>query len=161
MGIELLLWSWLSFSLPVQQENIAFAMHKQIQTQATPLSGIASFYHPRFVGRPTATGETFSNNDFTAASNHFKLGTYARITNLRNGKIVYVKINDRMGQPNRVLDLTERSAHALSFYEAGLTKVMIEPVIPEVGKREIANQLESRLAELYVKEEDEVEDNRL
>lgn len=139
MGFGILIWSWLSFSLPVQQQQLQLAVHKAEMTKAVQ-SGIASYYHPRFVGRLTATGDVFSNEKFTAASNHFKLGTYVKVTNLRNGKFVYVRINDRMGQPNRIIDLTQKAAESLHFISRGLTKVKIEPVPMIEGKRQILAQ---------------------
>lgn len=147
MGFGLLFWSWLAFAVPVQQQNVALSIQQEMMAQNS-LKGVASYYHPRFVGRPTATGEIFSNNNFTAASNHFKLGTYAKVTNLNNGRFIYVKINDRMGQPGRIIDLTERAATALHFVKRGLTKVVIEPVPAQVGKQAILAQREDGVAEL-------------
>ncbi|MBK7690624.1 MAG: hypothetical protein IPJ31_05740 [Bacteroidetes bacterium] len=60
--------------------------------------GIASYYHSKFEGRKTSTGEIFSNRKLTAANNFLKLGTKVRVTNLLNGKSVIVKINDRMNK---------------------------------------------------------------
>lgn len=105
-------------------------------------TGTASYYHEKFVGRPTSTGETFRNTGYTAASNFFKLNTYVKVTNLKNGKVVYVKINDRMGHPSRVLDLTKRAAKDLGYVNAGLTKVKIEVVDKNEGKRKILAQKE-------------------
>lgn len=62
--------------------------------------GIASFYHNKFEGRKTATGEIFDQGKYTAACNTVKLGSYVRVTNLSNGKVVYVKVNDRMAANN-------------------------------------------------------------
>jgi rare lipoprotein A (peptidoglycan hydrolase) len=140
MGFGMLIWSWLAFSLPVQQQNLQLAVQKT-EMAKMQMTGIASFYHPRFVGRPTATGDIFSNDKFTAASNHFKLGTYVKVTNRENGKYIYVLINDRMGQPHRIIDLTKRAAKALSFVQQGLTKVTIEPVPSRLGKMRILAQI--------------------
>ena len=60
------------------------------------LDGLASYYHDRFEGRLTANGEVFDNDKYTAASNHLKLGSYVKVTNVSNGEYVYVKINDRI-----------------------------------------------------------------
>lgn len=89
--------------------------------------GKASYYHPKFNGRKTATGEIFSNQNMTAASNHFPLGTMVKVTNKQSGKFVIVKINDRMA-PNssRVIDLTELAARELCFYNQGLCTVVVE-----------------------------------
>jgi peptidoglycan lytic transglycosylase len=57
--------------------------------------GTASWYGPRFHGRDTASGETFNQNELTAAHRTLPLGTKATVTNLQNGKKVEVEINDR------------------------------------------------------------------
>ncbi|MBL7764745.1 MAG: septal ring lytic transglycosylase RlpA family protein [Chitinophagaceae bacterium] len=91
--------------------------------------GIASYYHTRFHGRKTASGEIFSNQKMTAASNRLKLGTMVRVTNLRNGKSVIVKINDRMSAGNgRLIDLSHRAAQELCFIDQGTCKVVVEPI---------------------------------
>ncbi|MFT4062884.1 MAG: septal ring lytic transglycosylase RlpA family protein [Edaphocola sp.] len=103
-------------------------------------TGIASFYHNKFEGRKTATGEVFDNGKYTAASNHFKLGTYVKVTNQTNGEVVYVKVNDRMGHPSRMIDLAKVAAHELRFIGRGTANVKIEPVSTEEGKRQILAQ---------------------
>ena len=103
--------------------------------------GIASFYHDKFVGRKTATGEVFDNNKYTAASNTHKLGTYVKVTNLTNGEVVYVKVNDRMAANNhRLLDLTSQAASDLRFRNAGTTKVKVEPVSENEGRSRVIAQ---------------------
>src|SRR5690606_8694994 len=100
MGTGILFWSWLTFSMPAHQQELAKAATHEVKTEQTQVrTGIASFYHDMFVGRLTANGEVFSNHKFTCASNHFKLGTYLKVTNRSNKKVVYVKVNDRMGHP--------------------------------------------------------------
>ncbi len=54
-----------------------------------------SYYHDKFNGRPTASGEIFSNQKLTAAHKKLPFGTLVRLTNLENNKSVEVKINDR------------------------------------------------------------------
>lgn len=109
----------------------------------TEKDGIASYYHNKFNGRKTANGEIFRNSGYTAASNHFPLGTYVKVTNKRNGHFVYVKINDRMGHKGRVIDLTERAALDLNFKQRGTTSVKIEVVSAEEGRRKILAQNEA------------------
>lgn len=114
---------------------------KEIKTEKSQQkTGVASFYHDKFEGRKTATGEIFDNDKFTAASNHFKLGTYVKVTNQSNGKVVYVKVNDRMGNQNRMIDLAEVAAGTLKFRGNGLAKVKIEAVPSEEGKRQVLAQ---------------------
>lgn len=103
-------------------------------------SGTASFYHNKFVGRKTANGEIFSNTKYTAACNQYPLGTYLKVTNSKNGEVVYVKVNDRIGHPKRIIDLTHRAAKDLKFTNSGLTKVTIEVVDEQEGNRKILAQ---------------------
>lgn len=58
-------------------------------------TSFASYYHDKFEGRKTASGEIFDNDAFTAANRSIPFGTKVKITNLRNGKSVVVRINDR------------------------------------------------------------------
>src|SRR3954463_9517067 len=60
------------------------------------LYGIASFYSANLDSTITATGEIYTHGKLTAASNNFKLNTWVRVTNLKNGRSVIVRINDRM-----------------------------------------------------------------
>ncbi len=103
--------------------------------------GTATYYATKYEGRKTATGDVFSNSGYTAASNKFNLGVYARVTNLGNGKKVYVKINDRMGDVDRVIDLTHAAANRLGFLKQGTARVKVKVVRPGKGKRKIRRQL--------------------
>jgi rare lipoprotein A len=112
-----------------------------------PRKGIASYYHPKFEGRKTATGEVFTNQKFTAASNTLRLNTYVKVTNQSNGRVVYVKINDRMAASNkRLLDLTEAAAKQLGYRKAGLANVTMEVVSEEEGRDGILAQREALLS---------------
>jgi rare lipoprotein A len=89
--------------------------------------GQASWYGPGFDGRPTASGELFDQNALTAAHPDLPLGVMATVTNLQNGRVVEVEINDRgpfIG--NRVIDLSRGAAQRLGIIEAGLAPVQIE-----------------------------------
>ncbi len=105
--------------------SIFFSM--QLVAQVKILKGTASFYHQKFNGRKTATGETFNNNDLTAACNQLPLGTMVKVTNLKNGNTVIVKINDRMHAKNkRLIDLSYQAAKELDFINSGTCKVSVE-----------------------------------
>jgi rare lipoprotein A len=109
--------------------------------------GIASYYHDKFEGRKTATGDVFDNDKFTAASNQLKLGSYAKVTNLSNGEVVYVKINDRMAASNkRLIDLASVAAKKLEFHKKGITKVKVEVVSKDEGRSGILAQNEPKKA---------------
>lgn len=94
--------------------------------------GVASFYSKSLEGTKTATGETFRHAKMTAASNHFKLGTWVRVINLRNGKSIIVRINDRMHKKmalrGRVVDLSYTAAEKLAFIKSGLVRVKVVAV---------------------------------
>src|SRR4051812_22180956 len=94
------------------------------------LYGTASYYADKFNGRPTANGEVFSQNKLTAACNVLPLGTWIRVTNLKNGKTIIVKVNDRLHpKMKRVVDLTKAGARLLGYTNGGLTKVKVEPLV--------------------------------
>ena len=98
-------------------------------TKAKPkiLYGTASFYSNKFHGKQTANGEIFSQQKLTAACNVLPLGTWVKVTNLRNGKTVTVKINDRLHpKMTRVVDLSRAAADKLNYIKAGLTRVKVE-----------------------------------
>ena len=100
--------------------------------------GTASYYSSRFEGIKTASGERFSNKAFTGASNSLKMGTWVKVINVKNGKWVVVKINDkmhpRMKKKGRVIDLTRAAAQKLQFLNKGLAKVRLEVVEAPGGK---------------------------
>src|ERR1022692_4295924 len=76
---------------------------------------------------PTASGEPFDKRDFTAAHPSLPLGTLVKITNLRNGKAVVVRINDRGPVVDgRIIDVSDSAALALGFKERGVQKVRLE-----------------------------------
>ncbi len=98
----------------------------QTATKSKVLYGSASYYHNKFEGRKTSTGEVFRQSGYTAAHRKLPLGTKVKVTNLSNGKQVIVRINDRMGRSNHQIDLTTAAAKDLGFVRAGHTKVSIE-----------------------------------
>jgi rare lipoprotein A len=89
--------------------------------------GQASFYSNKFNGRLTANGEIFNQKKMTCACNVLPIGSWIKVTNLRNGKFAFVKVNDRL-HPNmkRVVDLTRAGAQKLGFVSAGLTRVRVD-----------------------------------
>lgn len=91
------------------------------------LYGQASFYASKFEGRRTANGEIFRHSKMTAACNALPLGTWIKVTNLRNGRSVVVKTNDRLHtKTRRLVDLTRTAAQKLGFIKNGLTRVKVE-----------------------------------
>ena len=89
--------------------------------------GVASFYAKKFNGRKTANGNTFSSLKYTAACNVLPLGTWVKVTNLKNDLSVIVYINDRLHHKNkRLIDLSKTAAQQLGFISRGITKVKVE-----------------------------------
>ncbi|MCE1236331.1 MAG: septal ring lytic transglycosylase RlpA family protein [Hyphomicrobiales bacterium] len=91
--------------------------------------GVASFYGGREHGGPTASGERFDMHAMTAAHRTAPLGSHLRVTNLRNGRSVVVRINDRGPfVKGRIIDLSRAAADRLGFVSSGLTRVSVEKV---------------------------------
>ncbi|HET9252369.1 MAG TPA: septal ring lytic transglycosylase RlpA family protein [Candidatus Eisenbacteria bacterium] len=92
-------------------------------------TGWASFYGPGFHGRTTASGETYDQEDLTAAHPTLEFGSRVRVTNLANGETVVVRVTDRGPYVRgRIIDLSVGAARELRFVERGVTKVRLEPV---------------------------------
>jgi rare lipoprotein A len=93
--------------------------------------GTASWYGENFEGKPTASGEPYEMYDMTAAHLTLPIGSYVRVTNLRNGKAVVVRVNDRGPVvPGRIIDLSYGAAQALQFRHRGLQRVRLDLVAP-------------------------------
>ena len=89
-------------------------------------TGIASFY---WQNQHTASGERFNPGAMTAAHRSLPFGTKVRVTNLRNGRSVVVRINDRGPfVRGRIIDLSKAAASQLGFVGQGLTKVDLSVV---------------------------------
>lgn len=97
--------------------------------------GFASWYGPGFKGKPTANGEIFDPNKLTAAHRTLQMPSYARVTNLENGRSVVVRINDRGPfKSDRVIDVSKRAAEMLDFINTGTARVRVD-VMPEESRK--------------------------
>ena len=93
--------------------------------------GVASWYGPTFHGIATSIGESYDMYGMSAAHKTLPLPAYARVTNLRNGKSVVVRINDRGPfVANRVIDLSYTAAAKLDMLKEGTTLVEVKVVTP-------------------------------
>ena len=102
---------------------------RPVKANAYSAVGWASWYGREFHGRRTADGEMFDMGGLTAAHKSLPLPCYARVTNLRNGRSMVVRINDRGPfVADRVIDVSARVANLLDFQHSGLTKVKVEYV---------------------------------
>ena len=91
--------------------------------------GLASWYGNDFHGRLTANGEVFDMASLTAAHPTLPMPSYARVTNLRNGKSLIVRVNDRGPyHGNRLIDVSNKAAELLEFKGNGVAKVRVEYV---------------------------------
>src|SRR6476620_3391433 len=93
--------------------------------------GLASWYGNDFHGRLTANGEVFDMASLTAAHPTLPMPSYARVTNLRNGKSLIVRVNDRGPyHGNRLIDVSNKAAELLEFKGNGVARVRVEYVAP-------------------------------
>ena len=91
--------------------------------------GLASWYGDAFHGRLTANGEVYDMTHLTAAHPTMPLPSYARVTNMKNGSSVIVRVNDRGPYANgRLIDLSKRAAEMLDYTHSGTAKVKVEYV---------------------------------
>lgn len=99
------------------------------------LNGVASWYGESFAGRPTANGERYDPNAYTAAHRSLPFGTIVRVTRRSTGDWVLVRINDRgpFGKRGRILDLSKQAARRLGMLHDGIAKVRAE--VLEEGRR--------------------------
>ncbi len=111
------------------KKNIYFLIFILLSVTATAQIqiGTASFYGTGFHGRPTASGEKYSQFALTAAHKTLPLGTVVKVTNTENNKSVYVKINDRGPFiKGRIIDLSTKAADILGYRNKGTALVKIE-----------------------------------
>jgi rare lipoprotein A len=119
----------VSFTLPVSVPAQKAEPADQVKRKKTTriFYGQASFYANKFNGRRTASGEIFDQKKLTCACNALPLGTWVKVTNLKNKRTVIVKVNDRIHpKMRRVVDLSVAAAKKLGFIASGLTRVKVE-----------------------------------
>ncbi len=116
---------------PARVVNLAKTASKKSVARKPYQVGTASWYGQDFVGKPTASGEPYDMYDMTAAHLTLPLGTYVRVTNLRNGRAVVVRINDRGPVVDgRIIDVSYNAARALNFKDRGIQRVRLD-VMPQ------------------------------
>ncbi len=120
MGISLALPATVLFAKEMSN-------HKSHTAYAKPVTGIASYYGGKFHGKRTASGEIFNKNAMTAAHRSLPFGTKVKVTNLRNGRTVLVRVNDRGPHVRgRMIDLSQAAAKKIGLSHAGTARVKLE-----------------------------------
>ena len=93
--------------------------------------GIATWYGRRYHGKPTASGEPYDMYAMTAAHTTLPIPSYARVTNLKNGRSVVVRVNDRGPfVDGRIIDLSYTAAHRIGVLGGGSAMVEVEAILP-------------------------------
>ncbi|TCT22200.1 septal ring lytic transglycosylase RlpA family protein [Thiobaca trueperi] len=93
--------------------------------------GLASWYGQPFHGRPTSSGETYDMHAMSAAHKTLPLPTYARVTNLENGRSIVIRINDRGPfKDERIIDLSHTAAVKLGVVRTGTARVEVRAIEP-------------------------------
>lgn len=111
--------------------------------------GSASWYGSRFHGKKTSSGERYNMHAMTAAHKTLPIPSYARVTNLANGKSVVVRINDRGPfHSGRVMDVSKAAAAKLGFINKGTAKVRVEQIVP--GSQSAEGMAQNEARNIYV-----------
>ncbi len=108
---------------------------KRYQVMADPEgyveTGLASYYGTKFHGRRTSSQEVYDMYAFTAAHKTLPLPSFARVTNLDNGKSIIVRVNDRGPfHAGRVIDLSYAAAVKLGYRDKGTARVEVRALTP-------------------------------
>ena len=102
-------------------------------------TGISSWYGAKFHGRKTANGEIYDMNDLTAAHRTLPMPSMVRVINLKNGRSLKLRINDRGPfARGRIIDLSRRAAQLLGFQRAGTARVRVEIISDESRQLKLA-----------------------
>jgi rare lipoprotein A len=109
-------------------------------------TGIASWYGPGFHGKATANGEIYDQQQLTAAHQTLPLGTRVMVTNLENGRVTEVIINDRGPfAKGRIIDLSYAAAQAIRMVGPGTAPVRLDVIDSPVRIRAIPSSLDYTL----------------
>lgn len=120
---SLILLVFLTFSAMAERNDSLPPVEERLKIQ----EGVASYYGRKFHMRKTASGEVYNMEELTAAHKNLPFGTMLKVTNLKNGKEVWVRINDRLPQSSkRIIDLSKGAAQELDMIRDGIVKVKIE-----------------------------------
>jgi rare lipoprotein A len=134
---------------------VVFGQSYQPMTRREPFkqTGRASWYGRKFHGQKTSSGEIYDMHAMTAAHPTLPIPSYAKVTNLNNGRSVVVRVNDRGPfLHQRVIDLSYTAASKLGYVQAGSAPVEVELIDPDPS-RDAPVQVAARAASEPVREE--------
>jgi rare lipoprotein A len=107
-----------------------------VNKDASKQRGLASWYGKKFHGQKTSSGETYDMFAMTAAHKTFPIPSYAKVTNVKNGLSVVVRVNDRGPfHPGRIIDLSYAAAAKIGILNAGSALVEVERVFEALATR--------------------------
>jgi rare lipoprotein A len=119
--------NWYGYSDNRQREDDSKSNKQDGSKYSNKEEGIASWYGKDFQGKKTASGEAFDMNKLTAAHKKLPFGTMVKVTLIKSGKTVTVRINDRGPYvEGRIIDLSYEAAKQIGLDKAGVGKVRIE-----------------------------------
>lgn len=119
--------------------------------------GLASWYGKKFHGHRTSSGEPYDMYQLSAAHKTLPLPTWARVTNLENGKSTIVRVNDRGPfHPDRIIDLSWAAAVKLDIADRGTGHVRVEAVTPGASPQAPVQQAEASPASAGVAEQSDL-----
>ncbi len=125
--IATIIFTFIFFNAAAQDTSIIKTKPPKSAKNIIIKYGTASFYAQKFNGRKTSTGAIFSSQKLTGACNVLPLGTWVKVTNLRNERSVVLQINDHLHPKNkRLIDVSKLAAQQLRFVSSGLTRVKVE-----------------------------------
>lgn len=130
------------FRVANMQPYVALGKQFKPMTELKPYRqrGIATWYGRRYHGNNTASGEVYDMYAMTAAHPTLPLPSYARVTNLDNGKSIVVRLNDRGPfLSNRLIDLSYTAAYKLGIVANGSGRVEVESILPDGTVTELAH----------------------
>ena len=120
LALYLVLAAFLSMS------GLLRAEEQLEENAAKPMVGIASYYGAKFNGRLTASGEIYDENEMTAAHRSLPFGTQLKVTHLKNGRSVIVRVNDRGPYARgRIIDVSKAAAKEIGLVRKGVARVKL------------------------------------
>lgn len=135
---------------PAELDNQIIKLNEELnaledEVEIAHANTLASYYHDKFNGKKTASGDVFSNKKYTAAHKSLPFGTKVRVTNLNNEESIIVEINDRGPfARGRQIDLSKKAFMDLTHHRGhGTLNVKVE-VLPE-NYQELKEELQDEL----------------